>query len=131
MIRASSWSRENGSIIPCMADWQFSRRNFFYGSLLAGAVPAGGFGSGPSLPQVGYKSPNEKLNIPSVGAGGQAGVGISSFTRLQENIVALCDPDAARAAAAFQAPEKAPKYTDFRKMLEKEEKKNEERRVGK
>jgi predicted dehydrogenase len=105
-----------------MADWQFSRRNFFYGSLLAGAVPAGGFGSVPSLPQVGYKSPNEKLNIASIGAGGQAGVGISSFTRLQENIVALCDPDAARAAAAFQAHEKAPKYTDFRKMLEKEEK---------
>ena len=28
----------------------FSRRHFFYGTLLAGAVPAGGFGSAPSLP---------------------------------------------------------------------------------
>ena len=105
-----------------MADWQFSRRNFFYGSLLAGAVPAGGFGSVPSLPQVGYKSPNEKLNIASIGAGGQAVAGISRFTQLQENIVALCDPDSARAAQQFQIHEKAPKYTDFRKMLEKEEK---------
>jgi predicted dehydrogenase len=105
-----------------MADWQFSRRHFFYGSLLAGAVPAGGFGSVPSLPQVNYKSPNEKLNIASIGAGGQAGAGISAFSRLQQNIVALCDPDAARAAENFRTFENAPKYTDFRKMLEKEEK---------
>src|SRR5208283_565123 len=105
-----------------MADWQFSRRHFFYGSLLAGAVPAGGFGSVPSLPQVNYKSPNEKLNIASIGAGGQAAAGISSLARTGQNIVALCDPDSARAAAMFLAYEKAPKYTDFRKMLEKEEK---------
>ena len=64
----------------------------------------------------------ENLNIASIGAGGQAGVGINSFTRLQENIVALCDPDKARAAAAFAANPKAPQYSDFRKMLDKEEK---------
>ena len=50
----------------------FSRRYFFYGSLLAGAVPTGGFGSTASLPSLGYKSPNEKLNIASIGAGGKA-----------------------------------------------------------
>jgi predicted dehydrogenase len=100
---------------------QVTRRHFFYGSLLAGAVPAGGFGSVPSLAALGYKSPNEKLNIASIGAGGQAGLGISSLARLGENIVALCDPDAARAAAAFRTYEKVPKYADFRKMLEKEE----------
>jgi predicted dehydrogenase len=105
-----------------MADWQFSRRHFFYGSLLAGAVPAGGFGSVPSLPNVGYKSPNEKLNIGSFGAGGQAEVGIRGLAATGSNIVALCDPDAARAAAMFLAYEKVPKYTDFRRMLEKEEK---------
>jgi len=49
-----------------------SRRHFFYGSLLAGAVPVGGFGSTPSLKMMGYKSPNEKLNIASIGAGGKA-----------------------------------------------------------
>jgi len=51
---------------------QFTRRYFFYGSLLAGAIPAGGFGAVPSLSFAGYKSPNEKLNIASIGAGGKA-----------------------------------------------------------
>ena len=50
----------------------FSRRHFFYGTLLAGAIPSGGFGSTPSLKALGYKSPNEKLNIASIGAGGKA-----------------------------------------------------------
>jgi predicted dehydrogenase len=81
------------------------------------------------------------LNIASIGAGGQAWVGISAFSGLrmrppgasaapanqtpqglQENIVALCDPDSARAAQAYTAFPKAPKYTDFRKMLDKEAK---------
>ena len=52
--------------------FDFTRRHFFYGSLLAGAIPAGGFGSTPSLKALGYKSPNEKLNIASIGAGGKA-----------------------------------------------------------
>ena len=50
----------------------FSRRYFFYGSLLAGAIPSRGFGSVASLKAAGYKSPNEKLNIASIGAGGKA-----------------------------------------------------------
>ena len=37
--------------------------------LLAGAIPKGGFGSTTSLKAAGYKSPNEKLNIASIGAG--------------------------------------------------------------
>src|SRR5712692_6653020 len=37
-----------------------SRRYFFYGTLLAGAVPAAGFGSKASLKALGYKSPNYK-----------------------------------------------------------------------
>ena len=32
-----------------------SRRYFFYGALLAGAVPAGGYGSVTSLKALGYK----------------------------------------------------------------------------
>ena len=52
-----------------MNDHRFSRRYFFYGTLLAGAVPAGGFGSTASLSGLGYKSPNEKLNIGAVGVG--------------------------------------------------------------
>ena len=52
-----------------MADNGFSRRHFFFGTLLAGAVPRGGFGSTPSLKALGYKSFNEKLNIAAIGIG--------------------------------------------------------------
>ncbi|MGA2271523.1 MAG: Gfo/Idh/MocA family oxidoreductase [Bryobacteraceae bacterium] len=101
-----------------MADNRFSRRHFFYGALLAGAVPAGGFGSAPSLKLLGYKSPNEKLNIAAIGAGGRAVPDIAGCA--SENIVALADPDAKNAEATFKRYEKAPKYQDFRRMLDKE-----------
>ena len=98
----------------------FTRRHFFFGTLLAGAVPAAGFGTSPNLKMLGYKSPNEKLNIASIGAGGKAAsdiIGCSS-----ENIVALADPDSKRAERIFKRYETVPKYTDFRKMLDKEDK---------
>jgi len=95
-----------------------SRRHFFFGSLLAGAVPAAGFGSTPSLKFLGYKSPNEKLNIASIGAGGKAESDITGCD--SENIVALCDVDSKRAARMFAKYENAPKYKDFRQMLDKE-----------
>lgn len=101
-----------------MAQNGFSRRYFFYGSLLAGAVPAGGYGSTPSLRALGYKSPNELLNIASVGSAGRP------FEDMQgcasENIVAIADVDDAVAAPAYKRWEKATRYRDFRKMLDKE-----------
>ena len=98
-----------------------TRRHFFYGTLLAGAVPAAGFGSKPSLKALGYKSPNEKLNIASIGAGGKARSDIEGCAR-SENIVALCDVDDKRAQQTFKKYDKLPKYKDFRVMLEKEDK---------
>jgi hypothetical protein len=98
-----------------------SRRYFFYGSLLAGAVPSVGFGSTPSLKSAGYKSPNEKLNFASIGAGGQAAANISAAAPT-ENIVALCDVDERRASGTFTRFDKATKYKDFRQMLDKEAK---------
>jgi predicted dehydrogenase len=101
-----------------VADHLFSRRHFFVGSLLAGAVPVGGFGSVRSLKQLGYKSPNEKLNIAAVGAGGK---GYSDITGCKtENIVALVDPDEKRASRAFTEYPNAAKYKDFRRMFDKE-----------
>src|ERR1700745_3803585 len=82
----------------------FSRRYFFYGSLLAGALPMGGFGATPSLKALGYKSPNEKLNIASIGAGGKAASDIDGCA--MENIVALCDVDEKQAARKFKEYEK-------------------------
>jgi predicted dehydrogenase len=95
-----------------------SRRHFFVGSLLAGAIPVGGFGSTPSLGRLGYKSPNEKLNIAAIAAGGRAASNIAGCA--SENIVAFADPDDARAAPAYQKYEKAARYRDFRRMLDKE-----------
>jgi len=102
-----------------MARKGFTRRHFFYGTLLAGAVPAGGFGSTASLKMLGYKSPNEKLNIASIGAGGKAASDIHGCATT-ENIVALCDVDDRQAANIYKEFEKPPKYKDFRKMLDKE-----------
>jgi hypothetical protein len=97
----------------------FTRRYFFYGSLLAGAIPAGGFGSAPSLKAAGYKSPNEKLNFAAIGSGGQGAANLSAAAPT-ENIVALCDVDDRRAADTFKRFEKASKFRDFRQMLDKE-----------
>jgi hypothetical protein len=97
---------------------RISRRHFFFGTLLAGVIPRAGFGSVPSLKTLGYQSPNEKLNIGAVGAGGRAlGVlgGMDS-----ENIVAFADVDWARGAEGFKRWEKAVRYKDYRQMLDKE-----------
>ena len=48
-----------------MANDGVSRRHFFFGSLLAGAVPIAGYGSVPSLRALGYKPFYEKLNVAS------------------------------------------------------------------
>ena len=96
-----------------------SRRHFFYGSLLAGAVPAAGFGSTPSLKALGYKSPNEKLNFAAIGSGGQGASNIGAAAPT-ENIAALCDVDDRRAARTFERFPKATRNKDFRKMLDKE-----------
>src|SRR5947199_6091782 len=101
-----------------MSDHQISRRYFFYGSLLAGAVPAAGFGSVPSLRALGYKPYYDKLNVAAIGCGGQGGV-ILNQAAATENIVALCDVDTNRAADNFKKFDKAPKYEDFRVMLDK------------
>ena len=96
-----------------------SRRHFFFGSLLAGAVPIGGYGSVPSLRALGYKPYYDKLNVASIGCGGQGGVILNEAAKT-ENIVAMCDLDAARSAQNFAKFPQAAKYKDFRVMLEKE-----------
>jgi hypothetical protein len=96
-----------------------SRRHFFYGTLLAGAVPTAGFGSVASMKFAGYKSPNEKLNFAAIGSGGQGASNLSAAAPT-ENVVALCDVDDRRAAATFKRFPDAPRFRDFRQMLDKE-----------
>jgi Oxidoreductase family, NAD-binding Rossmann fold/Oxidoreductase family, C-terminal alpha/beta domain len=97
---------------------EISRRRFFLGTLLAGVIPRVGFGSVPSLKALGYQSPNEKLNIAGIGAGGRA---VSVLGALEsENIVALADVDWTRGAEGFKRWDKATKYKDFRQLLDTE-----------
>jgi len=96
-----------------------SRRHFFYGALLAGAVPAGGFGSTASLKALGYKSPNEKLNLAAIGAGGQPAADLRQAHAGVENVVALADVDFARGKESFERFPNAARFKDFRQMLDK------------
>ncbi|MGI6455898.1 MAG: Gfo/Idh/MocA family protein [bacterium] len=111
-----------------MTENTVSRRIFIMGTAAAAAATMGsGTASAqegqkkrtPSLKRLGYKSPNEKLNVAAIGAGGKGGSDIEkcSYT---ENIVALCDADFKRAGSIFRKFENAKKYKDFRKMLDNE-----------
>src|SRR3970040_179198 len=95
-----------------------SRLYFLFGTMLAGVIPRAGFGSVPSLKFLGYQSPNEKLNIAGIGAGGQA---FSDLRQCEtENIVSLAVAVWDRGEPGFERYEKATKYKDFRRMLDKD-----------
>jgi len=98
-----------------------SRRRFIRQAALATGAGLAYAGVGVrSLKALGYRSPNERLNIAGIGAGGQA------FNDLRhcesENIIALADVDRKRGQAGFSKWEKATRYEDFRRMLDKEHK---------
>jgi Oxidoreductase family, NAD-binding Rossmann fold len=94
-----------------------SRRYFMFGTLLTGALPRPTIAS---LKALGYQSPNEKLNIAGIGAGGQPFGDLRQCEA--ENIVALADVDWKRGEQGFKRWEKAARYKDFRQMLDKEHK---------
>jgi predicted dehydrogenase len=97
---------------------QINRRQFLGSAAAAAAftiVPRHVLGGARHVP------PSEKLNIASIGVGGQGGNDLQQVST--ENIVALCDPDwGNHTAASFKKRPTAKKYKDFRKMLEAEEK---------
>ena len=68
----------------------------------------------------GIAAPSEKLNIACIGVGGKGYDDLMNAGT--ENIVALCDVDDKRGGAGFEKFPKAKKYSDFRKLLDKEEK---------
>ena len=93
------------------------RRRFLQTSALAAG--AGYFlTAGVTESRARQNDPLAKLNVAIIGSGGQGGSEINGCRN--ENIVALCDVDAARAANAFNAHPQAVKYTDFRVMLERQ-----------
>jgi predicted dehydrogenase len=98
-----------------LAGHRINRRRFIYSSAMA----AGALAAAPAwgLPRVNYKSPNEKLDIGGIGAGGRGGSDIEGVS--SENIVALCDVDANTLAEAHKRYPRAALYSDYRVMLEK------------
>lgn len=95
-----------------------SRRHFFFGTLLAGAIPRAGWGSVPSLRLLGYQSPNEKMQIAGIGAGGRAMSVLGGCDT--EDIVALADVDWDRGSSGFERWSAARQYRDYREMLDRE-----------
>src|SRR5712691_4540366 len=63
------------------------------------------------------KSPNEKLNIGVIGAGGRGDADLHGVA--SENIVALCDIDDEALDRAIASFPMAARYNDFRKLLER------------
>lgn len=91
---------------------RINRRRMMADTSLAGA---GVFLAGAANTRA-ATSPNEKLNLAIIGAGGRGTANLAEVAG--ENIVALCDVDGRRAAASFEKYSQARKYDDFRKMLD-------------
>lgn len=87
------------------------RRQFLKRSLLAAGVPLVVPGRVPG-------APSATLNLAGIGIGGMGAGYLEAVS--SENIVALCDVDHGFAAKTFARYPKATRYTDYRKLLEKE-----------
>src|SRR2546422_2162263 len=93
-----------------------ARRRFVYSAAwAAGAVmvpiPAG-------AARARYTSPNEKLSIAVIGAGGKGAGDTDHCAELGENIVALCDVDENTLNERKQKYSQAKLFRDYRKMLD-------------
>jgi predicted dehydrogenase len=89
-----------------------SRRDFLKQTALAGA----GFWLAAHDGPAADRSPNEKLNVAIIGAGGRGAANIQGVKA--ENIVALCDVDEVNLGKAAEKFPKARQYRDFRKLLD-------------
>ncbi len=87
---------------------RISRRRFLAQSSAAAAFPY-------IIPRS-VRGAGEKLNIAGIGVGGKGEVDVGFCAG--QNVVALCDPDDARAAGTVKKFPGAKVYKDFRKMLE-------------
>lgn len=98
---------------------QLNRRNFLKHS----AVAAAGFSLVPRhvIAGSGQTPPSERINIAAIGASGM-GAGDLDAVAPGNNLVALCDVDAAYAAGTFKKYPTARRFQDFRKMFDAMEK---------
>lgn len=101
-----------------MSKTTISRRRFLGQAAAAAAAWA--------APQVHLRavpgSPNEKLNVAFVGAGGRGPALIGGLAG-RVNLAAFAEVDESYAAATFKAHPKVPRFTDYRKMFDELESK--------
>lgn len=95
-----------------------SRRKFLASAGATGAAATFGFQIVPS--HVLSQSPNAKISMAFVGAGGRAEGNIAGCKGAGAHIHGLCDVDEGRSAKKRQENPEAKFYNDWREMLEKE-----------
>ena len=95
-----------------------SRRHFLSASAAAGfMIPASRvLGQAVSAP------PSGQFRFAKVGCGGMGGGDLNSTTGAGGIVVGLCDTDPKRAEGAYKKYPDVPKFTDYRKMLDRLEK---------
>src|SRR5579863_3020603 len=99
---------------------RINRRDFLKNAGNAGAAGVGFWIAGRQPAWAQEKGPNAKLNVACIGTGGRGYASVEGCSK--ETIVALCDIDENRLNKAGEKFKDARKYTDYRIMLEKEEK---------
>jgi predicted dehydrogenase len=90
---------------------RLTRRTFLKGSAASAAAAF----AAPRI--LSARSPNEKLSVACIGAGGRGGSHVGAARR--ENLVALVDVDRSRLAKAARGSSKIQTFTDYRKMFDK------------
>jgi predicted dehydrogenase len=95
-----------------------SRRSFLTGA----AALAGGLAAGAGSARGGLRRGRfgDVLNVAVVGAGGRGADDLESLQPTAARIVALCDCDARQAADSFAKYPEAARYSDWRRMLERQ-----------
>jgi Predicted dehydrogenases and related proteins len=97
-----------------MENPEITRRSFIKGASIASAsalfFPA-------ILRSQNRQSPNNRLNVAFIGVGGRGRNGVLELQ--EENLVAFCDVDDARAAVTYEKFPDVPRFRDYRQMFDK------------
>lgn len=93
---------------------KISRRSFLGAMASVSVLPSG------VLAQAGKPGANGRLQIAGIGIGGMGQNNLQAIANHGHDISALCDVDSAYSAGVRARYPKAPFYTDYREMLEKE-----------
>ena len=96
---------------------KISRRGFIKGTTLTGI----GFWVAAGTARQVRASANERLAFAGIGVGGKGGGDIANAARFAD-VVAVCDVDKGRLADSLKRYPNAKGYTDFRKLLDEQEK---------